>query len=158
MSTPPSEVFYQGFTRRYPDISNVLITPVKIKQNYDLATPPVSDADYNAIWDTGATNSVISKKVVEDLNLAPTGMIKMQGVHGVHARNTYLVCIHLPSEVYFPALEVMEGDLGDVDALIGMDIISKGDFAVSNANGKTTFSFRTPSLQEIDLKVTPPKA
>ena len=32
------------------------------------------------------------------------------------------------------------------DIIIGMDIISKGDFAVSNLNGKTSFSFRIPSF------------
>ena len=35
------------------------------------------------------------------------------------------------------------------DVLIGMDIINLGDFAVSNHNGKTTFSFRMPSVDEI---------
>ena len=35
--------------------------------------------------------------------------------------------------------------------LIGMDIIGLGDFAVTNANGKTTFSFRVPSVREIDF-------
>jgi len=40
----------------------------------------------------------------------------------------------------------MEGD-----ALIGMDIITVGDFAVSNFNGKTTHSYRTPSAGEIDF-------
>jgi len=35
--------------------------------------------------------------------------------------------------------------------LIGMDIIGLGDFAVTNTNDKTTFSFRIPSVQEIDF-------
>ena len=35
--------------------------------------------------------------------------------------------------------------------LIGMDIIGLGDFAVTNADGKTTFSFRVPSVEEIDF-------
>ncbi len=52
--------------------------------------------------------------------------------------------------------------------LIGMDIISRGDFAVTNKDGKTTFSFRLPSVAKIDfvkegapiempLKTTTPK-
>ena len=32
-----------------------------------------------------------------------------------------------------------------------MDIISLGDFVVTNTNTKTTFSFRIPSVQEIDF-------
>jgi len=35
--------------------------------------------------------------------------------------------------------------------LIGMDIIGIGDFAVSNYNNKTIFSFRYPSKHKIDF-------
>jgi uncharacterized protein YecA (UPF0149 family) len=35
--------------------------------------------------------------------------------------------------------------------LIGMDLISLGDFAVTNFAGKTVFSFRVPSVQMIDF-------
>ena len=35
--------------------------------------------------------------------------------------------------------------------LIGMDIINLGDFAVTNKNGRTAFSFRTPSIEYIDF-------
>jgi uncharacterized protein YchJ len=44
-----------------------------------------------------------------------------------------------------------EGEIGGGDALIGMDIIASGDFAITNFNGKTTISYRTPSIQEIDF-------
>jgi hypothetical protein len=37
---------------------------------------------------------------------------------------------------------------GSVDMIIGMDIISMGDFAVCNADGKTSFSFAIPSFPE----------
>jgi hypothetical protein len=32
-----------------------------------------------------------------------------------------------------------------------MDIIAMGDFAVTNFNDKTTFSFRVPAAKEIDF-------
>ena len=32
-----------------------------------------------------------------------------------------------------------------------MDIITRGDFAISNVNGETTFSFRLPSIRTIDF-------
>lgn len=35
--------------------------------------------------------------------------------------------------------------------LIGMDIINKGDFTVSNHQGKTVFSFRMPSEGVMDF-------
>ena len=40
----------------------------------------------------------------------------------------------------------------NADMLIGMDIIRMGDFAVCNADGKTSFSFAVPPFPDrIDL-------
>jgi len=39
----------------------------------------------------------------------------------------------------------------ETDVLIGMDIISNSDFAVTNRDGKTTFSFAMPSISRIDF-------
>jgi len=49
-------------------------------------------------------------------------------------------------------LKVTDGDLSpNVDVLIGMDIIGLGDFAVTNKDGKTVFSYRMPSMECIDF-------
>lgn len=32
-----------------------------------------------------------------------------------------------------------------------MDIITYGDFSITNYNGRTTFSFRIPSVNEVDF-------
>jgi hypothetical protein len=34
-----------------------------------------------------------------------------------------------------------------------MDIISYGDFSISNYDKKTTFSFRVPSIREMDFSL-----
>ena len=44
------------------------------------------------------------------------------------------------------------------DILIGMDIIGVGDFAVTNRDGKTKFSFRLPSRADIDFVVEDKKS
>lgn len=36
---------------------------------------------------------------------------------------------------------------GDADILIGMDIIKFGDFAISNGEGQTLFSFAIPPFE-----------
>ncbi len=36
------------------------------------------------------------------------------------------------------------------EALIGMDVITLGDFSITNHNGSTCMSFRVPSGHEID--------
>jgi uncharacterized protein YchJ len=63
-----------------------------------------------------------------------------------------LINIILRNNVGIPYLRVTEGIIhGSYDVLIGMDIINKGDFAVTNKDGKTAFSFRTPSVECIDF-------
>lgn len=116
--------------------------------------------EYIAIWDTGATHSAITKNVVDDLKLQPTGVRETRHAGGKSSNNTYLVNIALPNKVMVPHVRVTEVQLIPDDnvsddkqpqLLIGMDIIGLGDFAVTNANNKTTFSFRIPSVEEIDF-------
>ncbi len=113
---------------------------------------------YRAIWDTGATGSVITQKVVDEGGYKPTGMVVCHGVQGEHTTETFLVSIGLPNGVGFNSIRVTKGILmGDVDVLIGMDIIIQGDLALTHYNGKTCFSFRYPSLEKIDfVKTAPP--
>ena len=51
----------------------------------------------------------------------------------------------------FGMLRVTEAPLHETDVLIGMDIISKGDFCVTNFQGKTVLTFRVPSCSEFDF-------
>ena len=106
---------------------------------------------FQAIWDTGATNSVITQKVVDACRLKPIGMKDVKSVHGLKRAETFLVNIRLPSAVAATDVEVTLGDLDDAQMLIGMDIITAGDFAITNVGGKTVFSFRIPSTKTIDF-------
>ena len=45
----------------------------------------------------------------------------------------------------------MEFDSDEYDVVIGMDVIGKGDLAVTNLNDRTTFTFRIPSEEVIDF-------
>jgi hypothetical protein len=55
------------------------------------------------------------------------------------------------SDRYSQEIKVIVANLPGCDILIGMDIIGMGDFAVSNYNGRIVFSFRVPSMAEIDF-------
>jgi len=130
-----------------------LITKCKISQGFDPATGLAIPRfiEVNAIWDTGATASVITQHVVDQCGLQPTGMTRVQGVHGTNDVETYLVNILLPNNVGFKHVSVTKGDLGDgAHALIGMDIITEGDFCITNKDNITMFSFRYPSLLHVD--------
>jgi hypothetical protein len=114
-------------------------------------TPAPTTHEFDAIWDTGATGSVITQNVIDACGLAPTGMVEVHGVHDSQLCETFLVNIRLPNSVAFANLRVTKGNLKDADVLIGMDIINRGDFAVTNVGGITKFSFRVPSITHLDF-------
>lgn len=148
----------EAFTSTYLKLSRVLINEVMIsKATSTTMSKILKIEDYNfkkykAIWDTGATGSVITEKVVKELDLKPTGMVMVSTASDERLANTYIVNIWLPHKVVFGELKVTEGKLkGETEVLIGMDIISSGDFAVTNYDGKTVFTFRAPSAECIDF-------
>ncbi|MBR3513186.1 MAG: hypothetical protein IKO12_02040 [Bacteroidaceae bacterium] len=46
---------------------------------------------------------------------------------------------------------VYGADLDEYSMLIGMDVIRKTDFLITNKDSKTTFQFRTPSEGGVEL-------
>lgn len=104
---------------------------------------------FTGIWDTGATHSVITDKVMKALNLSPVDMVPVSGVNSREIRPVCLVNIVLPNHIILPARRVTVCNLNSTnyDLLIGMDIISLGDFSISNRDGLTHFTFAMPSFQ-----------
>jgi hypothetical protein len=47
--------------------------------------------EINAIWDTGATGSAITTKVVQELGLIPTGKAQVSTANGLAIQNTYTI-------------------------------------------------------------------
>ncbi len=138
----------------------VLTSRVKIQEGFDskVTQPPVPTKEYNAIWDTGATRTALTSTVAQECGLKPTGMCKLKTAGGEKDSYTYFVSVYLPNGVCLPQLRVNEAELAGADVLIGMDIISRGDFAVTNHEGKTNMSFRMPSIECIDFVKQPPPA
>lgn len=106
-----------------------------------------------ALWDTGATSSCISEYLADNLNLVATGYIPIHTPSGTSTVKTYCVDVTLPNDVAIADLPVCSSKIGDqgIDLLIGMDIIGRGDFVVSNYHGQTAFSFRMPSEALMDF-------
>lgn len=141
------------FTLKAPGIANCLHSPI------DIAIPSIN-TPYNqiqkfstrGIWDTGATNTVITKNVVNQLGLKETGKVYTNTASEKNKLvSVYTVDIYLKPNLRVKAVQVSEGTIVDgIDCLIGMDIIGLGDFSITNFNKQTTMSFRIPSLHEID--------
>lgn len=145
-----------SFSVTHTGLARVLITYAGISPAFDPHTLerskwPVA-APFNAIWDTGATHTVITQAVVDRCHLKPTGMTKVSGVNGEHMSETYFVNIELPNKTGFCAVKVTKGSFTGGEVLIGMDVISLGDFAITHRGGKTLFSFQHPSCASIDFK------
>lgn len=130
----------RAFTTSFDGLSNVLRGEVKIGLAFDADKSPAPPLyPFVAIWDTGATASVITNRVVQKCGLKPTGMTRVITAKSVDMSYTYLASIGLPNGVGFSDMRVTEGSFGDADVLIGMDIIARGDFVVTNFEGKTVF-------------------
>lgn len=129
----------------------VLISDVSILDSVSNKTLSIK-----AIWDTGATGTVITKSVVNQLGLLPSGKSLVSTANGQVLQNTYIVSVILPHGVREDGVLVTEADAlsGGCDALIGMDIICLGDFSITNFNGNTCMAFRVPSLKEVDYVKT----
>lgn len=112
-----------------------------------------------AIWDTGATASAITALFAKKLGLIQTGVKDVSGLGGTIEKKTYLIDIELPNGSKHTDLPITEIDnsqdkdgnpIDNFGILIGMDIISTGDFIITNYENKTTMCFRCPSIKKVD--------
>jgi len=138
-----------AITYRFNGSARKITTPIGVSM------PNGNLLEFIAVWDTGATNSVITFDVAKRLNLCPEGSIVVNGVTGSQSVDTYLVTFTLPNgfskDIFTASCSVAIG----CDVLIGMDIISNVDLAITSGSHGTTFSIKTPHGNEIDFSSQP---
>lgn len=118
---------------------------------YDFGQTAGSKITVNALWDTGATNSVVTQKVISALGLTPINTCKVLDTSGERMSEVFSLTMQMPNMVInIPWVLTGRLDGGMYDMLIGMDVINLGDFSITNKNGNTIFSFRMPSQEHID--------
>lgn len=135
--------FHQAFRINYEHIVRELITDSAIRLPEVLAGEKESPwIEVKAVWETGATHTVITGKIVRLLDLKPTGKATVFGINSQEIVNRYIVDIELPNKTILSNFEVLESELNSpgIDLLVGMDVIQSGDFVISNANGKTNLT------------------
>ena len=142
---------FKAFTRKYNSIADQIISSCGVSEPIENVSQKFSIITFDALWDTGATCSAISKNVVEKLKLIPVSKVTVDHANGQSIVNVFEISLTLPNKTLFQSLRVTECILSGFDLLIGMDVISHGDFSISNMKGKTTFSFRIPSFKETDF-------
>lgn len=137
-----------SFTFKYPRIVNQLIT-----NRVSLINGNKKNDNIIALWDTGATCSCISKLMISRLSLIPISKTKILTPSGEKIFNQYYLNVKLPNGARVNNCLVCESEIDrqNLDIIIGMGIISRGDFAISNNKHRTIFSYRIPSLSNIDF-------
>lgn len=147
----PGPVPFQAFTIRANGLADRLLTDVEVMPAFDPASPPnpaPPSQTVKALWDTGATRSVVSPDVAATLTLTPVGVANVQHAGGCGTSPTYLVNFVLPNKFGIMGALVTESPLRiqGFDVLIGMDVITLGDMSISHVSGETCMSFRMPSI------------
>lgn len=142
-------------TSTYPRNVRMLQTICGVSQPFssllEKGLPHPNVYEMTAIWDTGSECTTISRKVACQLSLASIGEIESHHAGGHSTAYTYLLNLRLPNGIEFEGLRVMDGNFDDVDILIGMDVLSQCDFALTHPNGQTKVTFQIPSIENIDF-------
>lgn len=143
----------QAFTKKHSGKARVITTPIAI-YSYEDEIDISKFIQFNAIWDTGATSTCITSNVVKTLGLKPFGKRDVVGIGKKQEdANMYFVNAILRNNLIVTSLEVVEVEnISGADVLIGMNLITIGDFTITNYNNKTVFSFQTPSQGVIDFE------
>ena len=138
-----------GFIYDFEEIVPLIITPLWIESYFN----PSEKIQVNAMWDTGMTKTSITPKVISKLGLKCVSKDRVFFANGEsELSDMYKV------NIYLPDFKVENVDVGTIspdicDLNIGMNIITRGDFTISNYEGKTTMSFRIPSKSILDFSV-----
>ena len=145
-----------AFTTKYNGAAAAIITTVAVCPAYDPASPPPvipNSIPLSALWDTGSTGSVIAPDAAKRLGLVQVGLRDICHGGGPDRGAAYLVNIGLPNGVHVYGVEAVELKVSGFDFIIGMNIITKGDLAITNVGGETCFSFCIPPRRQLDFVV-----
>ena len=132
------------FRKTFAEYVDELNTPCKV------FSPAGQTISCDAIWDTGAEQSVISKEIAVNLKLRVISKTKMYHVEGDNIVNTYSVYIGLSDDIIIGPVRVMEGNFEGNVILMGMDIIGSGDLIVTNNDEHTEMVFNIPSTLKVN--------
>jgi len=112
---------------------------------------------FHGIFDTGASCSVISERVADQLALKKTNTAVVHTAGGAFQQNCYVVNIVLPNNILLSARQVTAAKLHNFDVLLGMDVIGLGDFIISQRHGflLVEFSIYTPHYTQSNNKKLP---
>lgn len=142
------------YTQFFEGLADSLVTDCYLFPAVDFGKGEKISVRYysdKAAWDTGSESTVIRPALAEYLGLKPIGKALLSGAGGDNEGNLYKIHLGLPNGDLVHNVTVIAAEIPDYDILIGMDIISTCDFAITNKEDKTVFSIDRPSARIIDF-------
>jgi len=137
---------------------NSVTTSVRISRPFEpdgLGQPP-RPYQTSALWDTGSSHCLITKSLAQSLDLRPVRQARVMHHDGVTFFDVYFAALYVTRKYYVEVALTETGAPSDnFELIIGMDVISKGDFALTNQKDVMVFSFRLPSSTTIDFGKNP---
>jgi predicted aspartyl protease len=126
---PPAVLAHMG-----PVIQVSITHPRIIQEQIKLQNKEVPGIQVNALIDTGASNSVVTPKIADSLNLVHTGFQKVASVHDEQDRPVYYGFIIFPwgSGKEIPLVACA---LKNFDCLLGRDILRHWHFTYHGTDG-----------------------
>jgi hypothetical protein len=148
-----NRIEHRAFIIEYERLTNEISTPVQLEPIYTTDKRLLgTQTEIEALWDTGAAMTCVKPSLRDRLKLRQSELVEpitMSGIGGDVEADGTLVSIWLAFNFGIELCPVYIADFpGDQELLIGMDIIGMGDFAVCNADGKTSFSFAMPPFPD----------
>lgn len=108
----------------------------------------------SGIIDTGCSHTCISEELAEKMSLVSLGKVEYSMVGNVKQKvNHYKVNIVIDNTIPCGDIEAGSYHKGDAfyDVIIGMDILSKCDFAITSASGHMVLTMEYPSKRNLDF-------
>lgn len=137
-----------AFTGRYIMFRNRIVSDVWLCSPDDGNT---NATKIRALWDTGCSHSIVSKRVADFLTLPAVGVNKFRtsfGEVGVCEMAMVKVCVVLGAERLVIECGVDEKPNSDLDCdlTLGLDFITQGDFAITHDDEQLVLSFCYPPI------------
>lgn len=137
-----------AFTGRYTMYRNRIVSDVW------LCSPEAGNPNatrIRALWDTGCSHSIISKRVADFLSLPTVGVNTFRSPFGGERTcemTRVKVCVVLGSERLTIDVGVHEKPNSDLDCdfTLGLDFITQGDFAITHDDTQLVLSFCYPPI------------
>jgi predicted aspartyl protease len=137
---------HAALTYTFTSLIDAILTPVDLFSDvYDEVTSYLT----NALWDTGAMVSVISPEVVAKLKLDIVDTIQIVGINGESLAEVAVISIHFPNGAVIEDVRVAICSMSPGnEMIIGMDVITQMDIAITNGGGQTQLSFAIPPFEK----------